>query len=199
MKASRLAKLALAFGLAISLLSPLNSARAQAGTGTIAGQVLDTNLTAIPGVNVCALNADVGGTWICGQTGADGKYTITGLDSADYRVEAYAEGWGLEYYNGVFGWYAASRVTVSLGSTTSGIDFALVPGGQISGTVYQADGITPIPNIIVSIAAPDYSRVVCTDASGQYGFDFVAYGVPWKIGAGTGGCGGGPTGYGAEY
>jgi len=207
MKVTKLLQLALAFGLAFSLLSPPNNTHAQESTGTIVGVVRDTNGNPISGVDVCALNYDQGGNWICAQTEIDGTYIVANIPGGDYRVSASAPNWGLEHYSQAFSWWAATRVTVIGGMDTTGIDFVLLPGGQISGTVYQSDGTTPISNISVVLHSSDSSesskffRFACTDENGHYSFNEVAYGVEWLIvsGGGLGRCFGSPTIFSTEY
>ena len=80
------------------------------------------------------------------RTTGDGTYTITGLGSGDYRLEAHADGYAREFYQETSDFHLASRVTVAGGANTTGINFTLDTGASISGTVYEADGLTPVPN-----------------------------------------------------
>jgi len=72
-----------------------------------------------------------------GETITDnsGSYTISGLSSGTYHV-------GLELRGTTYEGYTADeqQVTVTEGSDTSDIDFALTQGGSISGTVTDASG-----------------------------------------------------------
>ncbi len=85
------------------------------------------------------------------ETKPDGTYTITGLAPGTYLVAADAEdqGLALEFYGDTFDPQTATSVTVTSGSDTGGIDFTLELGGSVSGTVYQADGTTPVPGMAV--------------------------------------------------
>ena len=60
----------------------------------------------------------------------------------------------------------------------SNIDFTLDLGGEISGTVYAADEITPLEHIAISFQNDNgYNNSVCTDASGHYAF----HGAPFDL------------------
>ena len=84
-------------------------------------------------------------------TNSDGTYTIIGLAPGDHRVVAIADeaGFALEMYPGGIDPLAAGKVTVTSGGDTGGIDFTLVPGGSISGRIYQDDGTAPIKGMAV--------------------------------------------------
>jgi hypothetical protein len=140
----------------------------------------------IPGARVCAFNFDTLMQWGCVTSGADGSYLISGAPAADYRLEVHAAGYAFEMYDDVL--YgpvdAATRVTVYQGMTTDAIDFALEPGGNVSGTVYESDGVTPIEDVSVVIIYPDGSiRGSCTDAGGHYSSEAytLPYGVPVRV------------------
>ena len=82
-------------------------------------------------------------------TAPDGTYLLSSLPTGSYRVQANAEGYPTQYYNGAYDWTAATLVATTSGSETTGIDFALPEGGKISGTVRNALG-TPIAGAQVS-------------------------------------------------
>jgi hypothetical protein len=90
--------------------------------------------------------------WLAFTTSAaDGFYSVaTGTGPGSYLVRA--EGWGysLEYYDNVSTIDAATPVVVTADNDTTGIDFTLTQIGYISGRVYQADGVTPLANALIS-------------------------------------------------
>ncbi len=95
------------------------------------------------------------------------------MDTGDYRVHANATTLDIpiQYYNGVPDSDSASAVSVVDGSDTGAIDFTLDPGGTISGTVYETDGTTPIPN--ANVWAEPYTccgsgNGATTDGNGDY-------------------------------
>ncbi len=147
--------------------------------GTIAGRITDeASGNPISGVRVSA-NLEQ----CCGGNGAttdqDGNYEITGLAAGDYRVrtETREPGFIDEYYDNSIGFSGRTPVSVTVGVTTPGIDFALVQGGSISGTVFEPGGTVPIANIWVNAYSETHSEWVSnasTDSSGNY----ILRGVP---------------------
>ncbi|MBK8025501.1 MAG: carboxypeptidase regulatory-like domain-containing protein [Chloroflexi bacterium] len=113
----------------------------------------------------------------------DGSYAIHGLATGDYRVRAQGDGYAFEFYNdaGQNG-DNATIVTVVAGATVSGIDFALEPGGSISGKVTAADGTTPLANMRVDIDG--VWAGTCTDANGHYTLSSLPLNQPLKVFAG---------------
>jgi M6 family metalloprotease-like protein len=147
--------------------------------GSIAGTVTDGGGTPIAGANVYAF-----GETCCpgATTAADGTYTITGLAPGSYRVQASATTcpvspptggpcvvYPWQYYNGVYDYYAATLVTVAGGATTPAINFALLPGGGMSGVVTNASG-TPIADAQVQASTQTCcgSGYATTGADGAY-------------------------------
>ena len=78
------------------------------------------------------------------RTAADGRYTISGLLTGEYELAVMARGANL-FSNGT------TVAAVVLGEETQGIDFVLVPGGSISGHVYESDGTTPVAGAHVAV------------------------------------------------
>ncbi len=125
--------------------------------GSISGTITNASGTPIAGAAVNANRdtcCDGGGA----TTAPDGTYTINDLAPGSYRVDADAEAYAGEYYNNTYDWSAATLVTVASEVTTPGIDFALAPGGSISGIVTDALG-TPIADANVYA-----SRDACCDS-----------------------------------
>lgn len=189
MKRKKLFHPTFSLGLLAALLGSLVSPSvAFASTGTISGTVYAADgVTPLANVFV-ALNTPTES----GQTGctdASGNYEFSNVDfDVTYIVEA-APVWGTncgsavyvpEYWPEKIDSGSATPVTVSASNPVhTGLDFTLDPGGVISGTVYAADGITPLEHIGVSFQS-DYhfpSESVCSDANGQY----IARGVPLNV------------------
>jgi hypothetical protein len=150
-------------------------------TGRIFGFVTeDATGDPVSGATVCAFNFTTYSLEDCVTSGADGGYLFAGLPAADYRVEVSAAGYAYEMYDDLqYGpLNSATPVTVYQGGTAGAIDFGLEPGGDVSGTVYESDGVTPIEDISVRIIFPDgSSRGNCTDANGDYTIGRLPYGV----------------------
>jgi hypothetical protein len=176
---------------------------ADPGPGSIAGTITAAGGTPVSGASVCAFDFYTYSLVDCDTSGADGSYLISGLPASDYRVEASAAGYAYEMYDDYQygGLSLATPVTVIDDTTTSGIDFELEPGGDVSGTVYESDGVTPIEDVSVMIVFPDgSSRGNCTNASGQFSIQQLPYGVPLIVKAySVGNYCGGPENYFTEY
>ena len=159
---------------------------APAETGAISGHVFKADgVTVITDVliSVHAHGISMGtssfGTY---ASQADGSYTISGLAPGTYKVQGNNNHVGYyisEYYNNKLSWDQADIITVVAGQTNTGIDFALGPGGAISGHVYEQDGITPVANACVNVSstAPKWTQVAgfcCTASDGG----FTITGIP---------------------
>ncbi len=172
----------------------INAALVERG-GKISGTVTDAgNGAPIGNIEVCAANAAYSSIYFyesCQRTNSGGQYTLTHLEAGSYRVEftspyKYNESTGeseLEGPNYVTQFYPGKAhaeegdlISVSDGSTTSGIDAALQAGATISGTV--TDAITGAPLRGVDACAWGASNFYCdsTNASGQYSITTVPTG-----------------------
>jgi hypothetical protein len=115
-------------------------------TGTITAA---SGGAAIAGVSVSAYDATTNVYIKDGAaSSADGSYTIWGLTPGAYAIKfrgntTYAQ----QYYNNTFGWNWATPVTVVVGAPTTNINFSLVTGGNISGTITA--GSSPVSGVYV--------------------------------------------------
>jgi protocatechuate 3,4-dioxygenase beta subunit len=126
--------------------------------------------SALQGAIVSVSPDDPGGTFKTVSVEADGSYAVTGLTSGTYHVQAQADGFATQWYQGQAVQHLGQPVGVSAGGTTTGIDFALVAGaGGIGGRVTQSDG-TPIQNasVCINASAGGFVLAVQTDAQGNY-------------------------------
>ena len=107
------------------------------------------------------------------MTNSDGYYEIH-VEPGSYKVRACAECEGLPYVDEFHedgDWGSATEVVVVNGADRE-INFALISGGIISGTVYE-DGstTTPIANLRIEAldaGTQDYANETYTDDSGYY-------------------------------
>ena len=142
--------------------------------GTITGTVyLQDGTTPVAGADVSAGSYDGNGGWGWAQSRSDGTYTINGLASGEYRLQAGAPQDGLTYqfYDAETSWDDAERVSVTSGATTANIDFNLGTGGSISGTVTEGDGTTPVVDAWVwaeSYECCSGGNGTSTDSNGAY-------------------------------
>ena len=131
-------------------------------TGAIAGTVTEAAAPhgPIAGIQVCAYNrSESAGPEEpaeppCATTGAGGEYTIAGLPSGQYSVEFWAPpashlNYVPQYYDDKTGEKTADAVTVGAPATTTGIDAQLAVGGQIAGTVADANSGAGIEGALV--------------------------------------------------
>ncbi len=120
-----------------------------------------------------------------GVTAADGTYASrTALPPGDYRVFAsIAPETGLlgKLHDGQVcaaadcNFLPVSYVTLSNTTTPTIFDFELEPGFGLSGTVYEADGVTPLEGGVVQLGSIDgfTSWSAQTDAAGAYNFSVL--------------------------
>ena len=138
--------------------------------GSISGHVYQADgITPISGTNVRAVSAN-GGSDTGSTTDSTGRYAIRGLTSGNYRIYTNTSDYLAQYYNNVASWDLATVVSVIAPDNTPNIDFKLDLGGTISGHVYQADGITPIPGagVFANPVSNGNGRGASTDSNGYY-------------------------------
>ncbi|MFZ4857789.1 MAG: carboxypeptidase regulatory-like domain-containing protein [Desulfuromonadaceae bacterium] len=119
--------------------------------GTISGKVSNSAGTGIAGVLIQVFDfnevSNVYGTFsgyiysVVSQP--DGSYTITGLSTGSYKLQfnGGSTGYISQWYNNKTSRTLADAVTVTAGTTTSGINATLIQGSTISGTVSNSAGV----------------------------------------------------------
>ena len=161
----------------LALLLSATPAAAQT-TGSISGTVTDGGATQLAGIQVCAFD-NTTGNGACDFTGADGSYTVAGLEEGlDYQVDFFDPNGAYlsEFYDGVTDFGQATYVVVTAGQDTAGIDASLEPGGSISGLVTDA-AMTGLDGI--QVCASNLSFGDCTNTAADGTFTLV------RLGAGT--------------
>ncbi|MGB5162492.1 MAG: hypothetical protein WBP10_17220 [Thermoanaerobaculia bacterium] len=146
-------------------------------TGAITGSVTEEG-SGTPLEGTWVEIYDSNGGWVTGgTTNSSGVYASSvGLASGDYYARAYSYSGHIdELYDDTqcVGWRNptdGTPISVIDGSTTSGIDFALTKGGLVSGNITDADTMSNLPGISVSIytASGGYVGNFTTDSSGNY-------------------------------
>jgi hypothetical protein len=108
------------------------------------------NYVPLQGANIGAESYTSG--FGCGgaQSGADGSYTVSGLEPGSYRVRVEKEPYIRQYYSNAKDWSQAQAVEVTINAPATGIDFNLDLGGAISGTIIDQDTSQPITNANVN-------------------------------------------------
>ena len=149
--------------------------------GQISGTTTDSaSKAAVAGISVCATERGGESFRKCATTNASGEYTVSGLNTTTYTVEfAQPEESSLNYrtqfYNGKASASESEAVSVTAGSTTTGINAALDGGGIITGTVTDAVTKAGISGIQVCSYAST-NRCVHTGAGGSYAISGLASG-----------------------
>ena len=146
--------------------------------GRVSGTVTSTS-TGLPlaGVTVSLIDAGETVPFTKGVTDVNGFFTSEGGTVAG---NLYAVTWNqIGYQNELFdnvkcedcepSASGGSLFVVAGSGTTGGLNFALDPGGVVSGTVTDGNGV-PLSNVIVSFETADFSFSfgAVTDASGHY-------------------------------
>lgn len=157
--------------------------------GSIAGAVTEAGSgKPIAGLPVCAfatIELEEGAFEFgrCANTGADGSYTINGLQGTpeyEYEVEFVGGGefnFQTQYYEGADNEVAATPVEVKNREITPGIDAELEPGAEISGTLTEAGTHRPLGGIAVSLLNPTSHAIEGSLRTGSLGH-YVFRGLP---------------------
>ena len=96
--------------------------------GSISGHIYEEDgVTPIAGASVYAFPITGDHPGAGANTGSDGSYTIEGLPSGSYRVQATVSDHVAQYYSNAPDEASATEVTVSAPNDTPGIDFTLSP------------------------------------------------------------------------
>lgn len=101
-------------------------------------------------------------------TDANGLYVIKGVRAGTYRVH-FLKDKSPYLEEGV-----PTHIVVPLGKNVVNVNYVLKLGGSVSGTVYAADGVTPMSNVHVSVyfvdpqPSWDGSGLMVTDSNGKY-------------------------------
>jgi len=146
--------------------------------GTITGTVTDA-VTGAPLSNISVALYSASGASVApfAATDLSGVYTHRGLTTAAYYLRtAYAFPYHDELYdnlpcpNGSCTVTAGQAVSVTVNTTTSGIDFALVKGGTIAGTVTDAGTGAALPDVWVAAhtTSGELAGSIMTNGSGAY-------------------------------
>ncbi len=142
-------------GTPVSVTAPSTTAGIDfvlAPGGRVAGRITDAS--GAPLANVSVQFYDSAGAFRgSGYTDASGVYTSTGMPSGTYYARtSNSSGYFDELYDdipcpaGSCSLTAGTPIAVTVPNTTTGVNFALAPGGRISGTIKSAAG-APLANV----------------------------------------------------
>lgn len=146
-----------------------------ATSSAITGTVIDgTTGVPIALARVCAHLADAsrpqGGASAVACTDSNGTYTLA-VRPGTYYVEARAEGYAVQWYEGAAVRRDATPVVVIADQHTQGIDFRLDKLGAVAGLVTDEDAGTPVVEAVVTAYREGpgaESSSVRTDAQGSF-------------------------------
>lgn len=151
--------------------------------GSVSGTVTEAaSGFPIQDVEVCFQTYSGPYTWdICGPTDSNGDYSI-GLFPGTYEARARKSGYAFEFYDNAYNYTQRTPISVSPGIDTAGINFALAPGGAISGMVLETGSEKPLEGFHVELLFPDGIRQVeATDPHGAYRFDDVPFDIDFYV------------------
>jgi len=142
--------------------------------GVIAGTVRMTGGAAVKGAQVSIFfdkttNPTFPHNTITGvMTDDNGAYAIKGLVTGTYIVVAQKDGFVLQFFAMASDVAQATKVGVTEGLTTAGIDFELGALPGISGTVTDQSTGLPLPKAEVWVSSSSQRFVTYTDQNGEY-------------------------------
>ena len=149
----------LVYALVFFLVVPIKATNAAGGV--LSGYVMKSDgKTSLAGAIVRASHA--AGTRIGSvTTSSDGRFIFIDLESGNYELAAYADGYNFSY---------KSNISVMSNKVTPDINFILFQSASISGKVTESDNSTPI--VGAKIVMYDIEKMVkasaITDVSGNY-------------------------------
>ncbi|MGA2534763.1 MAG: Ig-like domain-containing protein [Terracidiphilus sp.] len=136
------------------------------GRGTVAGAVTDSSGVAVPNAAITLTSSSVFGGKYQATADNNGNYSIAGVFVGSYLVTA-------QDTIGRRGGQAKGNITSDGQNVTSNI--TLGAAGTISGTVFQADGVTVVAGAQVSVNP--FGLTTTTDSNGYYEFDVLPVGT----------------------
>lgn len=143
--------------------------------GSITGTVTEDGTgDPLSGVAVIVRDAN-NGAYAIGTTLADGTYTAGGLPTGTYYATTFDDDYLDELYDDLVCPASCdptlgTSIAVTLGATTSGIDFSLSSGGAVTGTITDAATGVPLPGIYVDVRADSGDSIsgAFTGSDGAY-------------------------------
>jgi uncharacterized repeat protein (TIGR01451 family) len=159
------------YSMASNTLRITGASISTSGGGSISGRVLREDGTGVSNVGI-QLYEKSGKYLQYKYTDSGGRYVFSGLSAGDYLLQTYNNYDGLVnvYYKNSFSQNTATPVAVATDKETPNIDFILVPGGMVTGTITRDSDGQPIQS--VSVYAEDssgrYISGASTDSLGRY-------------------------------
>ncbi|MCU1382031.1 MAG: LamG domain protein jellyroll fold domain protein [Acidobacteria bacterium] len=139
------------------------------GRGIVAGTVRDGSGNPAPNVPIVLTATSLFGQAppVGANSAGDGTFRFDNVPVGSFTVQARDPVTNL-----------VGTVTNAIGSDLQvvTVDVRLATWGGLQGTVYRADGVTPLVGGVVTVSAPGETVTAKTDAAGHYAFDFLPLG-----------------------
>jgi len=135
------------------------------GRGRVRGTVENASGFPVAGATVTLTSQSIFGGRYTVTTGALGEFVVDGVFVGNFTVSAADPASGL-------GGFASDALELD-GEEVS-LTVTLTPAGTLTGTVFEADGSTPVPGAVVTLA-PSLRQAVA-DSAGLYRFDNLPLG-----------------------
>lgn len=140
----------------------------QLGRGTVTGRITDPNNQFVAGAQITLTAAD--GTFTT-TSAADGTYSFNAVGLGDFSISA---------QNAANTLRGRASGTISFSGQTLTRDIRLSASGTVTGTIFRADGTTPVAGILVTLTnnsvSPAFTAQTLTNANGRYTFEQVPVG-----------------------
>jgi peptide/nickel transport system substrate-binding protein len=157
----------------------------------IAGRITDASSgTPLPDLRVQAQDYLTGDPAFATSTDANGFYTITGILTGSYRLQARDTNASAPYY--VRQWYPgtvnrneADRLWIDAGDHLSGYDLALEQGGALTGVITDQDTGLPVGNQYVNARLMSGVSIgACSAPDGAFGIYGLVFDAGYEVSAG---------------
>lgn len=137
----------------------------------VSGTVLNSESLPVSGAKVDVFIFDTGSWVISSITDKQGKYTINGLFTGDYKIKVSSPpdiNLAGEFFDDSSNWDGAKRVTID-SVDIDGINFTLSPSSLIAGKVVEDETGNPISGIQVDVFEFDTGAWVNNDVTDGFG------------------------------
>jgi hypothetical protein len=138
-------------------------------TGTVNGQISANDGSSVSGLTVTLTSSTTAGTQnLTGTTNSTGGFSFTNVTPGSIVLHS----------SNPEGLQGSGTGSLPVAGQTITINIALNAAGNLQGTVYEGDGVTPAAGVQVKLTPSPLSgsAITTTNASGGYSFQNVPYG-----------------------
>ena len=143
-------------------------------SATISGTVTDNLGNPINNITIKAVNYDAGGIGKYGTTNTSGTFTISNVTTGRWRILALSSGseFVQQYYSNAYLREDATPIVIdSSDQNITGIDFTMIKGVILSGTITDSSGLAVSFAQVTLYIGDDGEEVEWTSTNGYYEFD----------------------------